>query len=246
MSAYTDGLGFRSHEVLVITDLAPASTNAVWRAALIAREQGASLRLLYVGGERRCMTQMHAALEEIRKQVHARLGIAVNAEVWEGDLLPKAISAARSAGLLVIGPRRSNPLREWIAGTQTERLIRLCRIPTLVVKRRHRDAKGPLGIERAHQIFRCTRARRRLRHCVRACRQLRADQRAGDRRGAGCHRKTPAWSAGQFHPRGRDAARTCGQPRGRTGHAEHGSSGLRSGGHAAAVLVRSDALRQLM
>ena len=35
----------------------------------------------------------------------------------------------------MIGPRRSNPLREWIAGTQTERLIRLCRIPTLVVKR---------------------------------------------------------------------------------------------------------------
>ena len=35
----------------------------------------------------------------------------------------------------MIGPRRSNPLREWIAGTQAERLIRLCRIPTLVVKR---------------------------------------------------------------------------------------------------------------
>jgi nucleotide-binding universal stress UspA family protein len=45
------------------------------------------------------------------------------------------ISASRSAGLLVIGPRRSNPLREWISGTQAERLIRLCRIPTLVVKR---------------------------------------------------------------------------------------------------------------
>src|SRR5688572_32845623 len=97
MSAYTDGLGFRSHEVLVITDLAPASTNAVWRAALIAREQGASLRLLHVGGERRRMTQINEALEEIGKQVHERLGIALNAEVVEGDLLlPKAISAARS------------------------------------------------------------------------------------------------------------------------------------------------------
>jgi nucleotide-binding universal stress UspA family protein len=136
MSAYTDGAGLPSHEVLVITDLAPASTNAVWRAALIAREQGASLRLLHVGGERRRMTQINEALEEIGKQVHARLGIVLNAEVVEGDLLlPKAISAARSAGLLVIGPRRSNPLREWIAGTQAERLIRLCRIPTLVVKR---------------------------------------------------------------------------------------------------------------
>jgi len=57
MSAYTDGTGLPSHEVLVITDLAPASMNALWRAALIAREQGASLRLLHVGGERRRMTQ---------------------------------------------------------------------------------------------------------------------------------------------------------------------------------------------
>ena len=53
----------------------------------------------------------------------------------EGELLPNAISAAREAGLLVIGSRRANPLREWISGTQAERLIRLCRIPTLVVKR---------------------------------------------------------------------------------------------------------------
>ena len=83
MSAYTYGRGFRSSEVLVITDLAPASTNAVWRAALIAREQGASLRLLHVGGERRRMTQTNEALEEISKEIHARLGIALNAEVGE-------------------------------------------------------------------------------------------------------------------------------------------------------------------
>jgi nucleotide-binding universal stress UspA family protein len=134
MTVNTDGAGLASHEVLVITDLAPASTNAVWRAALIAREQGALLRLLHVGGERRRMGQVQEALDDIRNQVHARLGIELNVEVLEGDLLPKAISAARSAGLLVIGPRRSNPLREWISGTQAERLIRLCRIPTLVVK----------------------------------------------------------------------------------------------------------------
>ena len=66
MSAHIDRAGVASHEVLVITDLAPASTNAVRRAALIAREQGASLRVLHVGGERRRMAQVHAALEEIR------------------------------------------------------------------------------------------------------------------------------------------------------------------------------------
>ena len=58
----------------MITDLAPVSINAMW-AALIAREQGASLRLLHVGGARRRMAQVHEALEDFRKQVHARLGI---------------------------------------------------------------------------------------------------------------------------------------------------------------------------
>jgi len=135
MSANTDGVRMTHNEVLVITDLSPASTNAVWRAALIAREQGAPLRLLHAGVEQRRQPQVHEALEAMCKQVHARLGILANAEMLEGDLLSKAVAAARSAGLLVIGPRRSNTLREWISGTQAERLIRLCRIPTLVVKR---------------------------------------------------------------------------------------------------------------
>jgi len=43
---------------------------------LIAREQGASLRLLHVGGVRRRKAQVHEALEDFRKQVHARVGIA--------------------------------------------------------------------------------------------------------------------------------------------------------------------------
>jgi nucleotide-binding universal stress UspA family protein len=135
MSGHTTDTSFPLHEVLVISDPSPASANAVWRAALIAREQRASLRLLHVAGHREPAEQVHAALTAIGEQVHARLGIELNAEIVEGDLLAKAVVAARAAGLLVIGPRRVNPLREWIAGTQAERLIRLCRIPTLVVKR---------------------------------------------------------------------------------------------------------------
>jgi nucleotide-binding universal stress UspA family protein len=134
MSQNRDCVRVPCPEVLVIADLSPASTNALWRAALIARAQGSSLRLL-AGGQGARVGQVNAALEKLREQVHARLGVELNAQALEGDLLPNAISAARTAGLLVIGPRRSNPLREWIAGTQAERLIRLCRIPTLVVKR---------------------------------------------------------------------------------------------------------------
>ena len=134
MSEYRDCVRVARPEVLVIADLSPASANALWRAALIARGHGASLRLL-AGGQGRRMAQVNAAVEKLCEQVHARLGVEVNAQVVAGDVLPTAISAARAAGLLVIGPRHSNPLREWIADTQAERLIRLCRIPTLVVKR---------------------------------------------------------------------------------------------------------------
>ena len=63
------------------------------------------------------------------------IGIDLEVHAHEGELLPRAISAAREADLLVIGSRHANALRDWISGTQAERLIRLCRVPTLVVKR---------------------------------------------------------------------------------------------------------------
>jgi len=128
--------GLRPQQVLVITDLAPASTNAVWRAALIARERGAALRLLCAGSrDGRPIAATTEALGKLAEQVRGRIGIELEVQANEGELLPKAISAAREADLLVIGSRRANALRDWISGTQAERLIRLCRIPTLVVKR---------------------------------------------------------------------------------------------------------------
>ena len=42
---------------------------------------------------------------------------------------PRAYGVARDR------PARGNPLREFVLGTQAERLIRLCRVPVLVVKR---------------------------------------------------------------------------------------------------------------
>ena len=72
------------------------------------------------------MAQTQEALEEMGDKVHARLGIELTVEALDGELLPTAITAARAARLLVIGPRRSNPLREWISGIQAERLIRSC------------------------------------------------------------------------------------------------------------------------
>lgn len=128
--------GFPLHRVLVITDLSPASTNAIWRAALIARERGASLRALYAGSrDRRPIASVSEALGKMADHVRGRVGIELEVQAHEGELLSRAVSSAREADLLVMGSRRANALRDWISGTQAERLIRLCRVPTLVVKR---------------------------------------------------------------------------------------------------------------
>lgn len=134
MSVHTDASIPPSREVLVLTDATPSSTNALWRGALVAREHGASLCVLHLAGERESILQAHKALDTAGKLVQARLGVELRAEVLHRDLLAKALSAARSAQLLVIGPNRTNSLREWISGTQVERLLRLCPVPTLVVK----------------------------------------------------------------------------------------------------------------
>ncbi|MES2786355.1 MAG: universal stress protein [Pseudomonadota bacterium] len=122
-------------EVLVITDAAPASANAVWRGALIAREHGASMRVLHNGQTFASAALAEQAIDRIGRQVQERLGIAIHAETLGSEPIAKAIAAARSARLMVTAPRRASPLREWISGVDAERLMRLNRIPTLVVRR---------------------------------------------------------------------------------------------------------------
>lgn len=122
-------------DVLALCDLSPAATNAAWRAALVARDHGVSLRLLHAQPDPAAVQAAQVALDGLAAELQLRLGIDVLAQAVAGDPLHAAADAARDCGLLVLGSRRGNPLRELMFGTQAERLIRLCRIPVLVVKR---------------------------------------------------------------------------------------------------------------
>jgi nucleotide-binding universal stress UspA family protein len=121
--------------VLAVCDLSSAAINAAWRAARVARELGASLRVLHPQPEPKVLSRAQAALEELTADIRARMGVPLAVEAVTGSVLRRANAAAREASLLVIPSRRGNPLREWIMGTQAERLIRLSRAPVLVVKR---------------------------------------------------------------------------------------------------------------
>lgn len=121
--------------VLALADLTPAARNALWRAALVAREHGAPLHVLHVARDARGVAEAQAVLEQQCAAMRERLGVQAQVEVLRGDLQREVTRAARSAGLLVLASRPGNTLRERISGAPLERVIRLCRIPVLVVKR---------------------------------------------------------------------------------------------------------------
>lgn len=118
--------------VIALVDGSPAAANAAWRAALVARDHHWPLHLVHDGARRASGANDAAALAVA---LHERLSIAVEARALEGEPLQALVRAAREASLLVVGARRGNVLREFILGTQAERLLRLCRVPVLVVKR---------------------------------------------------------------------------------------------------------------
>jgi nucleotide-binding universal stress UspA family protein len=121
--------------VVALCDPTPASTNAAWRAALVARELGAPLLLLHADRDGVRAQAIGQLLAGLAGRIRDRIGIDVATEVVSDDPLRAATHASREARMLVLGLRRNNALRDWVLGTQAERLIRLSRAPVLVVKR---------------------------------------------------------------------------------------------------------------
>ena len=119
-------------DVAVLCDASPAALNAGWRAALVARDLAVPLKLLYqapASGANR----LPAELAALHRRIVEQLGCDVRVQAVAGDPLRDAVPLSRAA-LLVVPSKRGNPVREFILGTQTERVIRLARGPVLVVK----------------------------------------------------------------------------------------------------------------
>lgn len=124
---------FGQDMVLVPFDLSRQGVQAVWRAAIVARDLGASVRLLHVprlGGA----PHEERELRRLAAEVGGHTRVPFDLRTEPGEALAAIVRAARDAALVVIGSGRRNALRELLLGTQAERLIRLCRVPVLVVK----------------------------------------------------------------------------------------------------------------
>lgn len=143
--------------IIAATDFSRAGGHAVERAATLAKELGAELRLVHVspspafeslasdllaalGG---AAYSSHAlgneALERLRRaaaEVEARHRIPCDARVASGR--PARCLAAMAEGesdLLVVGSRGEHPIHRWLLGSTSQKLLRISPCPVLVVKR---------------------------------------------------------------------------------------------------------------
>lgn len=137
--------------LLAATDLSPPSRDAALRAALIARETGASLDLLHVaelgaldrlrgllGGDAPADLEAsaEAAARAFGDDLAGRAGSAPGVQVRVGAALPAIAAHAdgMQADVLVLGARGEGFLRRAALGSTAERLLASSPRPLLVVR----------------------------------------------------------------------------------------------------------------
>jgi nucleotide-binding universal stress UspA family protein len=145
---------FRLERVLATTDLSAPARHAAERAALVAKDSGAALRLVHVisdpilgdlrrllegspdGVERRLRGKIERDIGRLGEHLALTLGAAVPAEVVTGPLIAGILghAAANRADLLVLGAQGAGFMRHRMLGSTAERLVRKSERPLLVVK----------------------------------------------------------------------------------------------------------------
>lgn len=144
----------RLERLLAATDLSAPSRHAAERAALIAKDTGATLRLMHVISdsvldrlrqllepsgddvEQRLRQKIDRDVAHLVEHIQRTCGLAATAEVVTGALVATIVdrAAACHADLLVLGARGANFMRRLLIGSTAERLVRKSPRPMLVVK----------------------------------------------------------------------------------------------------------------
>lgn len=121
--------------ILALTDFSSPSEQGLERAALLARQHQASLRIMY-GAEKpdRKFLDPFARLQQRARQLGRRHDINVEALAHTGGMLDDAVKHARRADLLVLDHRLHRHVLKFWRGTTLDHLMRHCRCPVLIVK----------------------------------------------------------------------------------------------------------------
>jgi len=142
--------------ILVGTDFSIDGNNAVRRAALLAHEHGARLKLVHVLDRAGCKplrdwfspsididlktAQARESLRRFAVEIAGRYDVPMSVEVMIGEPLETLMQASERAELLVLGRRGHTRFQAMFVGRTVDRMLRTCRCPLLVVKV---PAEGP-------------------------------------------------------------------------------------------------------
>ena len=141
----------RFNSILVATDFSVDGNNAVLRAALLAQENGARLRIVHVldatGFESPRngfvptidaglqVTQARAALRRIAVRIAGACDVTASVEVAVGNVLENLLQASDHAALVVLGQHGHRRLGRLLTGGTAHRMLKACRRPVLIVRR---------------------------------------------------------------------------------------------------------------
>ncbi len=136
--------------ILVATDFSPDGNNAVWRAALLARELDARLTLLHVidtAGFKPWRDwfsrpldidlqaeQARTTLRQLAAAIVARHDVTATVDVRVGDPQTALLDASEQADLLVIGQRGRTAWKSVLVGSTADHMFHSSPVPLLVVK----------------------------------------------------------------------------------------------------------------
>ncbi|MBX3643875.1 MAG: universal stress protein [Rubrivivax sp.] len=136
--------------LMAATDFSVDGNNAVRRAALLAHEHGAGLRILHVlkaAGRQPLRdwfsptididlkaAQSREALRRVAVEISSAYDLTPRVEVVVGDPFEALLQASQSADLVVLGQRGHSRLEALRVGGTVDRMLRTCQRPVLVVK----------------------------------------------------------------------------------------------------------------
>ena len=142
--------------ILVATDFSATANNAVRRAALLAHEHNAQLRILHVIDSRsvdRASKFFSPAVDMTLKTKQARIelrrlademtktfNVTADLVLKTGDPLDVLVRESDRTNLVVLGRRVGGSIKDWVLGTPAGRLLDACVRPVLVVKQ---TVEGP-------------------------------------------------------------------------------------------------------
>lgn len=121
-------------KILVPTDFSDYAENAVNAAAQLALENEAELYILHVQSKKKlfddAQEKMDNAVNSLKKQGVKAIPVLLNKKL-EGSILKQV--KEKGADLVVMGSQGQN-FSDKLLGSNTDRVLRLCKVPVLVVK----------------------------------------------------------------------------------------------------------------